>query len=245
MTVTNLIKYIKSSLNVGKDYTVALSDDEIKIYLELVMSRDFPSLISLDDIKNEHVYAIALLTRKELYYFCATRKAEDFDVEADDATAKREQVFKHYHALIKSVDDEYNKFIADGGAGGAGNKLTSVDVLLPERFYTARNYMLTNRPEVQLNADTIGISMCEISWDFSCNRFFSIRLYIHSTQIYDEYTDTVTGDATLLNTYYDSHDVKARINGLTPDTPYHVAIVVIDQTALIGVSEIVIKTLKE
>lgn len=247
MTIANLIKFIRSNVDVNqiKDYPVVLTDADIELYLEVVLTRDFPLTLSLDKVTNAQIYPLMLLAKKELYFYLATKAAEKYDLEADGSKLTRDQIFNHYFRMISEVDKIYNQFIKDGGAGGVGNTMTSVEVLLGSRVDTKRNYDLSVEPTVEVITDLVGITICDISWLYTCDHFYTCKVYLSESPIYDEYTREISTEARLLSTYTDSHIKTMRITDLTPFTTYYLAVIVTSQTTLKGVSEITFTTLEE
>lgn len=249
MTKAELIKYLRTNVNIDNadvtdtDY-LAMSDEDISLYLSIVLTRDFPQVSSLDLIPQEDIYPVVLLAKKELYYTLASKEAPLIDLTADNNNQiKRSQRFSHYMTLIEAVDKEYNQYIEDGGAG-TRNTLTSYDVLISDRYATRRNYEKGLVPTLSLHISDVTDTTIELSWSVRLSRFKKYEVYISDEQIYDEYSihEPVSSKAKLVATIRDVHHNRCRIEGLSPDTVYHIMVSVTDKSSLVGRTEIVVST---
>jgi hypothetical protein len=225
-----LISYLRASLGKSSDVaSLALTNEDMVLYMNVVLTRDFPQILSLDLIPNEAVYPLVLLTKKEIYFTLATNSASDVSMEAEGASLSKSDRFKHYMTLIAKVDEEYDKFIEDGGAGGVGNTLTAYDVLLPDRFYTPRNTLLAPDPKIVLAVDAVRATEADLSWTAPVTHFFSNRVYVHTAQIWDEYAligSELNKEAQLVATLLNAKQHNLRLTGLLPNTLYHVLLLV-------------------
>ena len=254
MTVEQLVDYLRISVNVQDpcDPTavdsayLTLNDDGIKLFLEAVLSRDFPTVHSLDSLPSESTYALILLAKKELYFTLATKRSGDYDITADNNNnLRRSQRFDHYMTLIKQVDEEYNRYIDDGGAGG--HTLTSYDVLLSNRYATARNYEKGVAPALTLYVGGVTATTIELEWSVKMNQFKEFKVYISDSTILDPFVmgNKVSSKATLVATIYDPQQKKCRLENLTPNTTYHVVVSASEMSNLKGYAEVVVATESE
>jgi hypothetical protein len=252
LTVLQLIQFLRNSVKaqdpnvvVGDSVYLKMSDDDIKLYLEVVVTRDYPKVVSLELLPNESVYPVIMLAKKELYFALASSDAPLIDMGADNNNyLKQSQRFDHYMKLIVQVDTEYNQFIKDGGVG-TRNTLTSYEVLLSDRFYTNRNHELGLVPILTINLDNILSTAIEISWQAELSRFLMYRVYISEIPILDEYNigKQVSDEAVLIATVKERQQSKCRISGLLPATQYYVLVSVTDRSSLTGYAEVQVTTL--
>lgn len=249
MTKAELVRYLRLNVNIqNADVTdtayLSMTDEDIELYLRVVITRDFPYIPSLDLIPQEDIYPIVLLAKKELYFALASVDAPIFDLTADNNNQiKRSQRFDHYMKLIAVVDEEYNKYNEDGGAG-ARNTLTSYDVLISDRYATKRNYERGLVPTLSLYTDNITDTTIELAWSVKMRRFQKYEVYISDEPIYDEYLlgQKVSPKAKLVAKISDVHQNKCRIEGLIPNTIYHIMVSVTDKSSLVGREEIIVST---
>lgn len=250
MTKAELVRYLRLNVNIqNADVTdtayLSMKDEDIELYLSVVLTRDFPQIPSLDLIPQEDIYPIVLLAKKELYYTLASTDATLIDLVADNNNQlKRSQRFEHYMKLIEAVDKEYNQYNEDGGAG-TRNTLTSYDVLISDRYATKRNYEKGLVPTLSLRVVDVTDTTIELVWSVQVSRFEKYEVYVSEEQIYDEYSvsRTVSPKAKLVAKILNVHQNKCRIEGLLPDTVYHVMVSVTDKSSLAGRTEITVSTI--
>lgn len=250
MTKAELIRYLRLNVNIqNADVTdtayLSMTDEDIELYLSVVITRDFPQVPSLDLIPNEDIYPIVLLAKKELYFTLASADAPLIDMTADNNNQlKRSQRFEHYMKLIAAVDEEYNQYNEDGGAG-TRNTLTSYDVLISDRYATRRNYEKGVVPALSVRVVGVTDTAIELVWSVHLSRFAKYEVYISDKQIYDEFavSGQIDPDAKLVARILDVHQNKCRIEGLVPDTVYHVLVSATEQSSLVGRNEIIVSTI--
>jgi hypothetical protein len=227
---------------VGDTAYLKMSDEDIKLYLKIVMTRDFPKVPSLELLPNESVYPVVLLAKKELYFALASADAPLTDIGADNNNyLKRSQRFEHYMKLVGEVNEEYNQYNKDGGQN---NRLTSYDVLLSNRFYTNRNRDLGLVPELAVSVMSLLSTTVELTWEVTISRFLNYRVYLSTRPILDEYDlgEKISENAVLIATITNQLQKKCRIEGLDPLTTYYVLISATDRSSLTGYKEIQITT---
>lgn len=249
MTKAELVRYLRLNVNIqNADVTdttyLSMKDEDIELYLNVVLTRDFPYVPSLDLIPQEDIYPIVLLAKKELYYALASADAPLFDLTADNNNQiKRSQRFEHYMKLIEAVDKEYNQYNEDGGAG-TRNTLTSYDVLLSDRYATRHNYEKGFVPALSLRVLGVTDTTIELTWSVQLSRFDKYEVYISEEQIYDEYSISreVSPKAKLIAKILNVHQNKCRIEGLVPNTVYHIMVSAREKSSLVGRKEIIVST---
>lgn len=249
MTKAELVRYLRLNVNIqNADVTdtayLSMKDEDIELYLSVVLTRDFPQVPSLDLIPQEYIYPIVLLAKKELYFTLASMDAPLIDLVADNNNQlKRSQRFEHYMKLIATIDEEYNQYNEDGGAG-TRNTLTSYDVLISDRYATRRNYEKGLVPTLSLRVMDVTETTIELLWNVKVSKFSKYEVFISEEPIYDEYAlkGAMSSKAKLVAKIVDVHQNKCRIEGLLPDTVYHIMVSVTDKSSLVGRSEVVIST---
>lgn len=249
MTKAELVRYLRLNINIQnadvKDTTyLSMTDEDIELYLSVVLTRDFPEVPSLDLIPHEDIYPVVLLAKKELYFTLASVDAPLIDLIADNNNQiKRGQRFEHYMKLIAAVDEEYNQYNEDGGSG-TRNTLTSYDVLISDRYATRRNYEKGFVPTLSLHIADVTDTTIELSWSVKLSHFEKYEVYISEEQIYDEYSisNTVSSEAKLVAKILNVHQNKCRIEGLIPNTVYHIMVSATDKSSLVGRTEIIVST---
>lgn len=249
MTKAELVRYLRLNINIqNADVTdtayLSMTDEDIELYLNVVLTRDFPQVPSLDLIPTEDIYPVVLLAKKELYYTLASMDAPLIDLTADNNNQiKRSQRFEHYMKLIAAVDDEYNQYNEDGGAG-TRNTLTSYDVLISDRYATRRNYEKGRVPVLSLCVVGVTDTTVELSWSVQLSRFDKYEVYVSDEQIYDEFavTEQISPKAKLVAKITDVHQNKCRIEGLLPDTVYHIMVSATEKSSLVGRAELIVST---
>lgn len=249
MTKAELVRYLRLNVNIqNADVTdtayLSMKDEDIELYLNVVLTRDFPYVPSLELIPQEDIYPVVLLAKKELYYTLASVDAPLFDLTADNNNQiRRSQRFEHYMKLIEAVDKEYNQYNEDGGAG-TRNTLTSYNVLLSDRYATRHNYEKGFVPALSLRVVGVTDTTVELTWSVQLSRFDKYEVYISDEQIYDEYSISrdISPKAKLVAKILNVHQNKCRIEGLVPNTVYHIMVSAQEKSSLVGRKEIIVST---
>ena len=140
-------------------------------------------------------------------------------------------------------DDEYNQYNEDGGAG-TRNTLTSYDVLISDRYATRRNYEKGRVPVLSLRVVGVTDTTVELSWSVQLSRFDKYEVYVSDEQIYDEFaiTEQISPKAKLVAKITNVHQNKCRIEGLLPDTVYHIMVSATEKSSLVGRAELIVST---
>ena len=253
MTVDQLVSYLRLNVSI-QDPTgtvqdsayLSMTDEDITLYMSVVLTRNYPDIPSLDYLPAEYIYPVILLSKKELYYALATKEAPLFDIGADNNNyLKRSQRFDHYMKLIAQVDKEYEDYLENGGAGA--NTLTSFDVLLSDRYATKRNYEKGAIPALSLYIGAITETSVEISWVAKLSRFKEYKVYLSESPIVDLFnvSKPISDDAKEVVIIRNVHQSSCRIEGLKPDTDYFVAVSAEEMSSLTGYKQESFKTLSQ
>lgn len=251
MTVDQMVAFLRSSVSI-QDPTGAVQDsaylsmtnEDIVLYMNIVLTRNYPEIPSLDYLPTEYVYPVILLSKKELFHTLAVKEAPLFDIGADNNNyLKRSQRFDHYMKLVSQVDEEYKDYLENGGAGS--NTLTSFDVLISDRYATKRNYEKGAIPALYLYVGAVTETSVEISWKVKLNRFKDYKVYISESPIVDLFnvSKPLSSDAKEVIAIRNVHQTSCRIEGLTPDTEYYVAVSATEMSSLTGYKQESFKTL--
>lgn len=247
MTTEQLIAYLRSNVNiqaagVTDSAYLSMSDEDLLLYLNVALTRDFSEVPSLDYLPASNVYPLMLIAKKELYYALAVVAAPDYDIGADNNNyLKRDERFSHYMKLIGQVDKEYEDYLDDG----AGGTLTSFDVLLSNRYYTKEYYEKGVSPAPILYVDSTTSVTANLHWKNNVNRFAWVNVYCSTKDVVDMYQDgnnKIVSGSTVLKHIVDARQTTIRLEGLTPSTTYHAAIEVVDLSALIGYAQVTFTT---
>ena len=254
MTVKDLIDYLRLSVSVSTPGDVvestdflSMTDEDLTLFLQIAMTRDFPQIPTLERLPAESVYPLMLLAKKELYYTMACKFAPQFSLVADNNNQlMRKGKFDSIMKLIAQVDKEYQDYLEDGGGSGTNGTLSTYNVLLPSRYDTKYNYEHGSVPFPLIYVDRVYEDKVEISWTCSFSKFACYRVYFSSKPIVDKYTGSknlITTGSTLIKTIKDVHQCKCRISNLLPGTEYHIAVAGVEMSGLIGADEVTINTL--
>lgn len=248
MTTTEIIQYIRLSTGIPNEGGAVLSmtDEEILLYLNVVLTRDFSDVPSLEYLPASGLYPLTLLCKKELYWALAVRVSSKYDLGADNNNyLKRSQMFDHYKDLAEQASKEYQDYLDSGGGlsedGVGANTLSSFDVLLPNRYYTGRYYNKGKAPAPVLYLDSVSEESAELHWKNGARKFAWCNVYLSENRIVDMYqigTNKIVDKSTIVHHFIDSRQNTLRLEGLKPNTDYYVAIEVVDLSSLIGYSEV-------
>lgn len=251
MTVDQMVAYLRTSVSI-QDPTgsvqdsayLSMTNEDITLLMSVVLTRNYPDVPSLDYLPTECIYPVILLSKKELYHTLAVKEAPLFDIGADNNNyLKRSQRFDHYMKLIAQVDKEYEDYLENGGAGN--NTLTSFDVLIPDRYATKRNYEKGVIPALSLYVGAVTETSVEISWKVKLSRFRDYKVYISESPIVDLFnvSSPVSAEARELLTIRNVHQTSCRVEGLTPDTDYYIAVSATEMSSLTGYKQESFRTL--
>lgn len=249
MKTADLVKFLRKSIAIQDEGThdpayLVMTDEEIELVLDVVLTRDYPHLISIDNITSEQIYPVILLAKKELFYSLAILHAPLYDIGADNNNyLKRSQRFDHYLKLIEQIDEEFEKF-KNNGFGQ--NTLTSFNLLLDNPFYIARNNKLSVAPVVNIVTAEPESKSIELNWSVtSPHEIDSYYIYASTEPMYDEYVINSMRAYKPLISIQDVRQRKCRIINLIPNTLYYVVIGAKNSYGVFGYTQIVVTTEEE
>lgn len=256
MTVEKLIQFLRLSVFVQDKDTVVqqdeqylcMTDEDLLTYLNIVKTRNYSDVPSLEYMPEDSIYGLVLLAKKELYYTLAVKEAPLVDLGADNNNyLKESQRFDHYMKLIAQIDDEYDDWLENGGEDSLGT-VKSYNVTISDRYGTRYNFENAAVPTVKLYVGNITENSVEFKWTVSnISRFFSYKVYISTEPIVDLFNlkNHIAESATCVQTIKDIHQTSLRITGLEPNTTYHIAVQATNMATLTGYAEVVIETLSD
>ena len=266
LTVDELVTLVRSSVNIqvpvtnenGEIVTIeddgylTMTDDDIKLFIKLGVTRAFPDVEDLDDLPDGSEFAIVLLAKIELYTKLAILNANDVDLGADNNNyIKQDQRFSHYMKLVEGATKQYNDWIEneDGGSKGV---VSTYDVLLSNRHYTHRNYEKQVTPRVKIKVDEVFSDGAEVHWKMSgTSHFGRFKVYVSTEKIVNQYnegakyTDKISESAECVKSTGNIRDTYITLKDLEADTTYYVAVVSIERNQVFGVAETSFTTLED
>ena len=255
LTVEELIKLLRSSVNVQSEETevidpayLTMTDDDIKLFIKLGVSRAYPDVTDLAELPNGSEYPIVLLAKIELYLKLAVIKADKVDMGADNNNyLKQDQRFQHYMKLVEEARAEYESWLDNEGQG----EVSSYDVLLSNRHYTHRNFEKQVTPKVSLKIDQVTSDSVDFHWGVTnTSHFGRFKVYISKSPIVDMYREGATydkkinEDAKLLVSTQNIRNVYHKVNNLESGTLYYIAVISIERNQVFGYSEMSFVTLE-
>ena len=255
LTVEELIKLLRSSVNVQSEETevidpayLTMTDDDIKLFIKLGVSRAYPDVTDLAELPNGSEYPIVLLAKIELYLKLAVIKADKVDMGADNNNyLKQDQRFQHYMKLVEEARAEYESWLDNEGQG----EVSSYDVLLSNRHYTHRNFEKQVTPKVSLKIDQVTSDSVDFHWGVTnISHFGRFKVYISKSPIVDMYREGATydkkinEDAKLLVSTQNIRNVYHKVNNLESGTLYYIAVISIERNQVFGYSEMSFVTLE-
>lgn len=254
LTVDELVKTLRSSVNVQQEESevidpayLAMSDEDLMLFIKLAVSRAYPSVTDLSDLPEGSEYPIMLLAKIELYTKLAITRADKVDMGVDNNNyLKMSQRFAHYMSLVQSAKDQYDDWLENEGQG----EVTTHDVLLDSRHYTRRNYEKQVTPKVKVSVDSVTADSVEFHWKVSnTSHFARYEVYVSTSPIVDmfkdgsSYKDKVSDSAKQVLSTGDIRNASKRVSNLTSDTPYYVAVLSIERNQVWGYNEVSFTTL--
>ena len=263
LTVEELVKLLRSSVNVqvpiedtGEETEetsvidpayLTMTDDDIKLFIKLGVSRAYPNVTDLSDLPSGSDYPIVLLAKIELYLKLAVIKADKVDMGADNNNyLKQSQRFSHYMKLVEEAREQYESWLDNEGQG----EVSSYNVLLSNRHYTQRNFEKQVTPLVSLKIDQVTSDSVDFHWGVTnTSHFGRFKVYISKSPIVDMFKDGATydkkidGEAKLLVSTQNIRNTFHRVNNLESETTYYVAVISIERNQVFGYSEMSFNTL--
>lgn len=256
LTIDELVKVLRDNVNVQNtesdvidEYFLAMSDEDLLLYIKLGVSRAYPKITDLEDLPDGSDYPIILLAKIELYTKLATIRADKVDLTADNNNQlKLGQRFTHYMTLVSQAKEQYDQWVEDEGTG----TVECHDLLINKKHYTNRNYELTPTPKIKLKFGTIATDSVEFYWSVSNTTLFGrYKVYFSTSPIVDMFkeghklSDKISSEAKLIKSTIDIKDCYHRVKGLEPDTTYYIAVASIERNSVFGYTEKTFTTLDE
>jgi len=255
LTVEELVKILRSSVNVQSEETevidpayLTMTDDDIKLFIKLGVSRAYPKVTDLTELPSGSEYPITLLAKIELYLKLAVIKADKVDMGADNNNyLKQSQRFSHYMKLVEEARAEYENWLENEGQG----EVSSYDVLLSNRHYTQRNFEKQVTPKVSLKIDEVTSDSVKFHWGVTnTSHFGRFKVYISTEPIVDMYQEGATYDkkiseeAKLLVSTSNIRNVFHEVKNLESAKVYYIAVISIERNQVFGYSEMSFTTLE-
>ena len=257
LTVDELVKLLRSSVNVQSEETevidpayLTMTDDDMKLFIKLGVSRAYPDVSDLTDLPSGSEYPIILLSKIELYLKLAVLKADKVDMGADNNNyLKQSQRFDHYMKLVEEARTQYDSWLDNEGVnGGAG--VQSYDVLLSNRHHTHRNFEKQVTPKVKLKIDSVTSDSVSFQWGVTnTSHFGRFKVYISKSPIVDMFKDGVSyaskidENAKLVVSTSNIRNTYHKVCNLESETTYYVAVISIERNQVFGYSETSFNTL--
>ena len=256
LTVDELVEILRSSVNVQSEEDgiidpafLTMSDDDLKLFIKLGVSRAYPEVTDLLELPNGSEYPITLLAKIELYSKLAVLKADKVDMGADNNNyLKQSQRFSHYMELIDKAKSQYESWLENEGQG----EVTTFDVLLSNRHYTQRNFEKQSTPKVSLRIDQVTSDSVDFHWGVTnTSHFGRFKVYISKSPIIDMFKDGVTydkkvnEDSKLILSTNNIRNTYHRVGNLESGITYYVAVISIERNQVFGYSEVSFTTLEE
>ena len=248
LSIDDMVSILRSSVNVQSEEDevidtayLNMTDDDIKLFIKLGVSRAFPNVTDLTQLTEGSEYPIILLAKIELYLKLAVLKADRVDIGADNNNyLKQDQRFQHYMKLVGETRAEYESWLDNEGQG----EVTSFDVLLSNRHYTQRNYEKQVTPKVALSIDQIVGDEVDFSYRVTnTSHFGRFKVYISESPIVDMFREGATYDkkindgAKLIISTSNIRNTQHRVSNLKPNTTYYITVFAIERNQVFGYSE--------
>lgn len=256
LTTKELLSVLRNSVDVKvmgsteDPQFLQMSDEDLKLYLKLGVSRAYPNEEDLGDLPEGAAYPIILLSKIELYTKLAVARADKVNMSAGDGVSiSLAQRFEHYMKLVEEARNQYESWLkSDGVNGGLG--VSSYDVLLSKRHYSNRNYEKQLTPRVSLKVDIITKDSVSFHWGVSnTSHFGAYNVYFGSRPIFDRfkvgegYNSKISAEAELILTTGDIRNNAFTLNNLQPEKTYYILVVALERNQVYGVKEISFTTL--
>lgn len=239
-----VVEFIRSSVvsDNGGLYDPEFNPDDLDDVLTIVsLAHDCDAS---EGIPPDKLRLILLATKKELYHRLAVKSAPLYTVNTENINLNKQQRFMHYYYLIQAIDLEYRDLLNRG----IGSEVETAEILLDGKYFSRRNYEHSEPPVVTLKIDNTYLDKLEISWTkfdtTKNNKFRSYGVYISNKPIIDIYNidNIIQSDAKLVAHITDVFRTCLRIDDLTPDTLYYVAVISQDKNSLKGHSQLSVRT---
>jgi len=239
MSVSEILQYLRLNVNVQTPGGIidpaylSMTDDELTLYLKLALAQPYfveQGIDDLTDITERSVYALVLFAKRELYAALAVRVAKDVSMSADSVSMSQSERYNHYADLMRQCDAEIAELTsgADAALGGTGGTAYTYTYGTPNRPKDKGR----GKPNVtKLKATAITETSVTLTWTYpNAFPFTRADVYVSLTPIiiingFDtEISITAAKEGS--TTKPDKTEFVAA--QLSPDTPYHFAVVAYD-----------------
>lgn len=254
LSIDDFVALLRSSVNVQSEESevidpayLQMTDDEIKLFIKLGVSRAYPNITDLAQLPSGSEYPVIMLAKIELYLKLAVLKADKVDLGADNNNyLKLDQRFQHYMKLVGEARAEYDSWLSNEGQG----EVRSFEVLLDNRHYTHRNFEKQLTPKVSVIVDSVSDN--EVKYHFNVadsSHFGRFKVYIDEFPIFDihkegyKYSDKISQTARLILSTGNIRNVYHSIGNLEPEKTYYLLVVEIERNQIYGFNEISFTTL--
>ena len=246
LSIDELVKILRSSVNVqyedGTDPAyLKMSDDDIKLFIKLGISRAYPKIEDFDELPSGSEYPVVLLAKIELYLKLAVVKADKVDMGADSAYLKQDQRFQHYMKLAEEAKSEYESWLDNEGEG----EVTSYNVLLGTRHFTNFNYKNQPTPKVRVKIDLL--TQNEVNYHFSVtdtSKFGRFKVFVSDKPIFNaykgdySYMSRIDKEAKLVVSTSNIRNTSHSLSNLEAGKEYYMLVLAIEMNQIYGYQEI-------
>lgn len=262
LTVDDMVALIRSSVNVQvpsddgsstiyDQYYLKMTDDDIKLFIKLGVTRAFPEVEDLSELPDGSEFALVLLAKIELYLKLAVVVAPKVDLGADNNNyIKQDQRFNHYMKLVNSAKEQYDDWLENESTGA--NTVSSYDVLLSNRHYTRRNYEKQVTPKVKVYIDEVTSDSVKFHWKMTnTSHFGRFKVYFSTSPIMNvfadgaDYKSKIAQDAQLVKSTGNIRDTYHTVTGLEPENTYYIAVISLERNQVFGYAETTFTTLED
>lgn len=262
LTVDDMVALIRSSVNVQvpsedgsstiyDQYYLKMTDDDIKLFIKLGVTRAFPEVEDLSELPDGSEFALVLLAKIELYLKLAVVVAPKVDLGADNNNyIKQDQRFNHYMKLVNSAKEQYDDWLENESTGA--NTVSSYDVLLSNRHYTRRNYEKQVTPKVKVYIDEVTSDSVKFHWKVTnTSHFGRFKVYFSTSPIMNvfadgaDYKSKIAQDAQLVKSTGNIRDTYHTVTGLEPENTYYIAVISLERNQVFGYAETTFTTLED
>lgn len=240
------LEYFKKSVRIDSSSTITdpaykFSDEDVWGIIKMAIMAHNP-LYSESTVPENESYFVLLKAKQEIYYRLATSSAPFYPIEAEGASLRKDYRFEHYMSLVRRVEQEYatlwDKF-------QSGQDVQVVSVFIDSYHYKRRNYNQSNVPQVEIIQCLPDSEFINLEWSkfkVFAGLFWRYQVFIDTSQIYDEFEDTISQTATLVADVTNIHKTKIRIKDLKADSDYNILVISEDRNGLKGCKEISCRT---